>query len=78
MQMAKVQHRASLAAVISCGLLLSACQTAGVSGVPIDRSAGSAANIDSLNAVIEANPRDAAAYNTRGIAYGQAGRFNKK
>ena len=61
---------------IMVALFLAGCQTSGVYGDNVDNSPGSAANIESLSAVIEANPSDAAAYNTRGIAYGRAGRFD--
>lgn len=59
-------------------LLLAACQSSGIyQGVPVDTAVGSSANIESLTAVIDSNPRDAGAYNTRGIAYGQAGKLDK-
>jgi tetratricopeptide (TPR) repeat protein len=56
--------------------LLAACQTAGLnqgSGIP---AASQAVNIASLTEVISSNPQDPGAYNMRGTAYGQQGRYN--
>ena len=60
--------------------LLAACSS--TSGVrdnlsAADVSAGSVVNIDSLTAVIKANPGDASAYNVRGSAYGKAGKYRE-
>eukprot|EP00752_Nemacystus_decipiens_P019541 g17597.t1 len=56
-------------------LLLAACQTAGLNeGGTL--AASQAVNIASLSEVISSNPQDPGAYNMRGTAYGQEGRYN--
>lgn len=49
-------------------------QNAGLSGQ--NTQAGSAANLDSLTAVVERTPNDPNAYNIRGAALGKAGRYD--
>jgi len=66
-------------------VVLAACSTTGtpspgpiVSVAEMDKDVETAAvNIESLTAVIEANPRDATAYNTRGAAYARIGKYVK-
>ena len=65
------------ATLLGLAAVLSACTTGVYDDVPTNASAGSSTNIASLTAVIDANPNDASAYSTRGIAYGQAGKLDK-
>ena len=64
-------------------VVLAACSTTGtpspgpiVSVAEMDKDLDTAkVNIESLTAVIESNPKDAAAYNTRGAAYARIGKY---
>ncbi len=67
------------AGVVLLAGFLAACQgtslqNAGLSGQ--NSQAGSAANLDSLTAVVERTPNDPNAYNIRGAALGKAGRYD--
>src|SRR5262245_43491111 len=66
--------------VVAAAMLLSGCSSELLLNPPAPESgqvAGSAseANLASLTSVIERNPLDPQAYNTRGSVYGQAGRY---
>ena len=50
-------------------------QTSRVAEVDTDTSGANAGNIASLSDVIQRNPNDSVAYNTRGIAYAKSGRY---
>ena len=72
------------AAVICAALALAACsETLGplqgapskVAEVDADNPGANAGNIASLTDVIQRNPSDSVAYNTRGIAYAKAGNY---
>jgi tetratricopeptide (TPR) repeat protein len=64
-----------------CLLALGACQSINTSSIGprigTTPETASAANIESLTAVIQSNPRDPGAYNVRGTAYAQAGRYKE-
>ena len=71
-------------AALALALALSACsETIGslnshVAEIETDAGAqaSNAGNIASLTEVIQRNPRDAAAYNTRGVVYAKLGRYS--
>lgn len=59
--------------------LLAACQGAGLQNASLsgqNSQAGSAANLDSLTAVVDRTPNDPNAYNIRGAALGKSGRYD--
>ena len=62
----------------SVALVLAACQTR-MANIPVqaDPEAGSAANIESLTAVIARDPNNPESYNVRGSAYGRAGQYRE-
>ncbi len=58
---------------------LAACQSTNLQNAALsgqNSQAGSAANLDSLTAVVERTPNDPNAYNIRGAALGKAGRYD--
>jgi len=68
----------------AAALALAGCETYGglgarptgnVAEVEVDTSGASSANIASLSDVIQRNPNDSVAYNTRGAAYAKIGRY---
>src|SRR5579863_3954877 len=69
--------------VAAAALALAGCESTGFGGRPVgnvaevevDSSGASAANIASLSDVIQRNPNDSFAYNTRGAAYAKTGRY---
>jgi Tfp pilus assembly protein PilF len=69
--------------VVAAALALAGCENVGlgarptgnVAEVEVDASGASAANIASLSDVIQRNPNDSVAYNTRGAAYAKTGRY---
>src|SRR5690606_36416785 len=64
--------------LVGTGLLLAGCQSqSGLTDFNVNPVPGSAVNITSLTEVVNKNPRDAAAYNVRGTAYGESGKFNE-
>ncbi|RZK81485.1 MAG: tetratricopeptide repeat protein, partial [Methylobacterium sp.] len=70
-----------LAALASVGL--AGCETVGSAAgsrqfavLEADTTGATNVNIASLTEVVQRNPNDAAAYNTRGAAYARAGQFN--
>ncbi len=44
-----------------------------IQSISIDQAQGSAENLSSLTAAVNADPRNPEAYNVRGIAYGRSG-----
>ena len=66
---------------LALALLLGACNTINTGSLGphmvTTPETASEANIHSLTAVIESNPRDPSAYNVRGSAYAQAGRYKE-
>ena len=75
-------QRAALALIAA--LALAGCNGLGAVGMPPDarvaevepdQTGASAVNIASLTDVIQRNPNDSAAYNTRGAAYARIGRY---
>ena len=71
-----------LGATVLTALLLAGCDTVGratasrqFAVLEADKSGATEVNIASLSDVIQRNPSDAAAYNTRGAAYARAGNY---
>lgn len=67
------------AGVILLAGALAACQSTNLQNAALsgqNSQAGSAANLDSLTAVVERTPNDPNAYNIRGAALGKAGRYD--
>ena len=66
----------SAAALAGCETVGSAAGPRQYAVVETDTTGATNVNIASLTEVIQRNPNDAAAYNTRGAAYARAGQFN--
>ena len=70
-------------AIAGVALALAGCETTGFGAAPtgnvaeveVDTSGASSVNIASLSDVIQRNPNDSVAYNTRGAAYAKIGRY---
>src|SRR5215203_3600804 len=63
-------------ALAGCDTVGSVTRSAGVAVVEEETKEASGANISSLSEVIQRNPNDPAAYNTRGAAYARLARYS--
>ena len=78
-----VRTTALIGAAIISAAGLAGCETVGSAAGPrqyavleTDTTGATNVNIASLTEVVQRNPNDAAAYNTRGAAYARAGQFS--